>query len=317
MGKNRGMVFVRENGDGIFNRTGIMTQYVTQWGRTCTPLLIVLAAMFGWMIPVSSADSNAQEEAVNIAFVSGHGEAEFTLDNVFGLSRFASHLANFRSSIFSITLDQPVSNLIDLVILAGPRQPELTDAEVGRLWVYVENGGNLLVLNDPFPSRGLPARSALNNLLWEDYGIRWRDDLVVEEWFIPQAAQTVMRGDNPPHPRYLSGLAAEAVEGHELTDALVKYGTEVFYWHARSLEVQSPALKGTPVTLLQSIGEVFGETNFDSVAPLELNIGEDVQGQLIIAAAVEDHNTASRIVVINDSEMFKNGFGLEVVNNQL
>lgn len=278
---------------------------------------LVVMALLGVVFPqIGQASPTQQDGRLIIGYVVGHDESGYIASTVAGYSRLSGMFNTIGALVREIRLDQAISEDIDLVVIGGPKQPTLTSGEVGRLWSYVEAGGDLLILNDPPPTQGLPANHALNDLLWEDYGIRWRDDLIVEEWFTADAIQMSFQGGSPFQPDRMIGLHAAAIPGHPITFVLGQYNLPVYYWGSRSLELQAPALRGEPVALLKTRGLAYGETR-GSQADLEFNIGQDTPpGEVVLGAAVEDFNTGARIVVLGDSEIFKNGYGLELTNNQ-
>ena len=287
--------------------------------KRCLLPLLLLAIMMSSMV----GSPTVQAQQPSVAFVTGHEEGGYRLNDLSGFSRLSGLINDAGGLVQEITLDQPIPDTIDVVVLGGPKRPSVSIDEISRIWSYLEQGGSLLILNDPLPNNGLPAGSALNRLLWQDYGIRWHNDAILEKWFTPDIAHTVTRRGYRFQPRRVVGISANPIPGHPITDFAANYSLGVFYWLSRSLDVQGPALRGDPVPLLASRTSLFGDTPFGEVTmerwqpafseagQAELSIGEDAVGQLIIGAAVEDRETGARIAVFGDSDLFKNGYGLE------
>ena len=96
---------------------------------------------------------------------------------------------------------------------------------------------------------------------------------------------------------------------HPVTEPVVAYGLPVQLWGARSMRVEPMGLHSYAVPLIY-IQTAFGETRpevFKSQAPVELNLGPDSVGKLMIGALAENTLTGSRVVVLGDSEMLENG----------
>lgn len=267
-------------------------------------LLLLVTASYGYQ-----PKSYAQDGVLNVAFVIGHEENTIDDGGLSGFSRFSSIINNSGALVRQITLDEPISSEIELVIIAGPKTA-LTEAENSRLWLFVQNGGSLLVMVDAPPNRGLIQRSGLSDLLWQDYGIRWRDDMVVGDWFSGTAMEAISGSGFRYQPPRLSGLGAIPVSDHPTVSEIYPYDLPVFFWQARSLEVNAPAFAGDPFPILRTDTGLFSESRPTTSTPI-FNVGEDLSGSFIIGAAVEDFRTGARIVVLGDSEIAKNAYGLE------
>ena len=105
----------------------------------------------------------------------------------------------------------------------------------------------------------------------------------------------------------------EDIVQHPVIDPLGAFDLPVQVWGARSLKVEpiGPHSYAVPLIYTQT---AYGETNianvFNDTAPLELNLGPDPVGRLLIGALAENTLTGSRVVVLGDSEMVENGYGL-------
>jgi hypothetical protein len=108
-----------------------------------------------------------------------------------GLSRLAGVLQSLGATVNSLDWRRDIPPDADLIVIGGPTK-EFDDWQSARLWVYLQNGGALLVLADPLA----PATDELGNpiietnkalrfdrglfaLTWLDYGATAREDVVV------------------------------------------------------------------------------------------------------------------------------------------
>lgn len=219
-----------------------------------------------------------------------------------------------------ILMDQPIPDDAQVLVLVRPMVPLSIDF-VARLWVQMVKGKDLLLTLDPsgptvFRGEGSvrsnpdPASAGLPTLLSLVYGISVQDTLVTEPWF----SRTIVSDNRTAH------LVAhvENIVQHPVLDPLGALGLPVQVWAARSMRVEpiGPHSYAVPLLYTQT---AYGETNLTNVfrdtAPLELNLGPDPVGTLLLGALGENTLTGSRVVVLGDSEMVENGYGLVTWQN--
>jgi hypothetical protein len=211
-------------------------------------------------------------------------------------------------------LNDPIPEEAHVVVIVRPLQP-LAVPTVARLWAHVLRGNHLLLTLDPIgpatyrgegsvksnPDR---ANAGLPTLLWLVYGIGLQDTLVAEPWF----STTSVADDRTLH---LVAYPEDIVQ-HPVVAPMSPYGLPVQVWGARSLRVEpiGPHSYAVPLLYTQT---AFGESNpdvFKTQAPVELNLGPDAVGRLLVGALGENTLTGSRVVVLGDSESLENGYGL-------
>ena len=89
-----------------------------------------------------------------VGFLRGHGERNFDRDRDMDYSSFANDkkfryaLMNQGFDVEYVTLDKPVRDDINILVIAESREP-LTEAEDAVLQQYIDRGGNLFVLGEP------------------------------------------------------------------------------------------------------------------------------------------------------------------------
>jgi hypothetical protein len=196
----------------------------------------------------------------------------------------------------------------------------LSPAQLARLWVYIVNGGHLLLAIDPIgltvaratgdqPVGTDRASSGLATLLRTSYGISLQDTFIVDPWF----SLISITHQNTT----LVSVHAEGIVQHVVAEPLLTYDLPVEMWGARTMTVDplGPASYAVPLLYTET---GYGETDqgvFNTrgtPSPLELNLGADVVGRLFTAALAENTRFGSRIVVLGNSGSVENGYGLVV-----
>jgi hypothetical protein len=205
-------------------------------------------------------------------------------------------------------------NLADLTA-AGGRVPEdasalimarpLTDLsteEIGVLDEYLQGGGALFIMADVLLTENAFLRqdSPFNQYLWENYGLRALDAVVVDR----QTSQGTE----------VDIIGAAVATGTDLGERLDPAIAPALFRIARAVEVQSENPPTNNGWILASSPESYGETNLQAL--LETNTwgydaGPDPIGPLNIAAWSWDQDTDARIVLVGDSDFVTNGYVCE------
>jgi hypothetical protein len=278
-----------------------------------------------WMIPLlllMTTFGYAQEETQPlVVFVvdSDLKTASLTDLGPTGLSNLALIFRGLGAQVDYTDLNNPIADDVQVLVLARPLG-SFSIVQVVHLWMYLQKGHNLLLAVDPegyfLGSANVNpqvARSGLTTLLNAEYGIALRDSFLVEPWF---TSETIVDLNNTFSPTFAD------VVSHPVIAPLAAHDLPVWVWGARSVRVEPFGIDSRAVPLLYSnngYGEsnpgVFrklrGRNNYNlPTAPLEVNIGSDYLGWLNFAALGENTGTGSRIVMLGDSEMIENGYGL-------
>lgn len=235
-------------------------------------------------------------------------------DSVTKLQRIFENLGA-RTQWQNLSTDLPADTRV--VVLVRPLRGLAPD-QLARLWTRLAHGTHLLLAIDPQglvvqrgegPVTAGPdrANSGLSNLLLFNYGIGLQDSFVTEPWFTGTSITSQLT-------TYLD-VYAENVVWHPVEQPLIATGLPVHVWGARSLTVEPFGARNYAVPLLYA-REAYGETNVNvfpanpKQEPLEINLGKDKLGHLLIGALGENSQTRSRVVVLGDSELLQNDFGL-------
>jgi len=239
--------------------------------------------------------SNPGERAVYL--LTGHGERDAEATDELGYSqlRQALEAKNYTIETLSLLVSPQVPEDARAVVVAGPTEP-LSEAEIGALTAYLENGGGLVVLADPLPGMSPAAPDPLVEYLAREWGVTLRQDVVFDlSSSLPYAA------------------ISASYASHPITERLRNLAT--YFPTARSLAVAESDDSRTRTELILTGADSWGETTLEGLTEdsvIEFDEVEDAPGPLVIGATVEDFAAGARIVVIGDSDFAANAdfFGL-------
>ena len=257
-------------------------------GRTNITMDVTEQGLTTALLKVSAAAQGA------VYMLEGHGELPLEGREERGMGLLKTGLENENIAIKPLLI-QIVGGIppdASMIIIAGPTQP-LTADEVTMLGNYLDKGGRLLVLLDPFVDAGLDG-------LLAKYGLKPENDVVVDMQLQLFAA---------PKPGYDAIVINYGP--HEITKKLGENPT-VFHL-ARSLKVETegrlPDVNVDPI--LNTRAESWGETDFEAfktnAEPVQ-DAAKDIKGPLVLGVAVERRvgEKTARLVVIGDSDFASN-----------
>ncbi len=231
-----------------------------------------------------------------------------------GVSALADIFRSLGARVEYVDLTTPLPEQAKVVVIVGPyRSPGF--AQVLYLWLHLARGNHALFAFDPEGSfdgtrnvRTRLAASGLSLLLDWDYGISVYDTFLAEPWFSTGTISDLYRTYMLTYP----DLVDDAI-----TAPLKQYGLPVWVWGARHFGIQALGVGSAGVPLLYSdsaFGEIapsiFRTVGGNPVDRLELNIGADALGRLSVAVRARNTETGSRVALLGDSELFRNGLGL-------
>jgi|GEM_PF-512322 len=269
--------------------------------------------------------SLAQEEQPLVVFVVGpdFNTASLTDMGDSGISRLGQIFLSLGARVEFNELNRPISEEAALLVIIRPLR-QFSLPQVARIWLHLRHGKNLLLAVDPenyyLGTTNVNAqitRTGLTSLLASDYGIVVQDSFLVEPWFTEESISNLetntsrVYSDSVPNP---------------ITEPLAAFNIPVWVWGSRHLRVEPFGINSLAVPLLYSSDaygeanrEVFrtaqGETFLPPNAPLEVNLDRDFLGLLTMAAFAENTEVGSRIVIVGDSEIFQNGYGLAMTGD--
>ena len=238
-----------------------------------------------------------------VYFLTGHGERDINTSGATGMSRALETLKNKNYTVKTLNLlaENDVPADARAIIIAGPTQP-LTLTEIGTLNQYTQQGGALVIMEDPIPLTDFgTAADPLAESLERVWGIRLRNDFVVDT--ASTTIQNAIGANYTPHP---------------VTNAMTLVTILPL---ARSIELSSQPQEGITLTSLVETSpssEAWGETDFSALEGGNASVGldpeTDTPGPLTLVAAGENTTTAGRVVVFGNS-VFVTDDGFDAYGN--
>jgi uncharacterized repeat protein (TIGR01451 family) len=239
-----------------------------------------------------------------IYFTEANGEAVRFNREANGISRLAGLLRLLGAELFTLDWRASFPTDADLVIVAGSTSDFSAD-QTARLWTYLDADGSLLLLSDPITGttrspQGLRAESGIFTLMWDDAGMRVRDDIVVTE--------NTSGGGAPLVEDFLS---ANYNDAHPIAAGA---GGELYFSTVRSVAIDSSLQSFIVTPLVFSPDDYYGEISFFEYRETDLaeyNIGEDTtRGAQAVVVTAENSAANVRVALIGDRDFILNGGGL-------
>jgi ABC-type uncharacterized transport system involved in gliding motility auxiliary subunit len=224
----------------------------------------------------------------SVYFLQGHGEISLEAGNELAYSVVQSTLEakNYTVNALNLLTTRQIPEDALAIVIAGPQKP-VSDEEVALLKKYVDNGGSLIVLEDPiFFTEFGDANDPIADYLSKDWGISLNNDVVID-------------GVNQQNP--LAAISSLYNPGHPITQNLTQ-NLFVIMPQARSLTISSEKENITQTWLISTTENSWGETTAlnDTESPA-FDAATDVQGPLYLAIAAENSTTTGRVVVFGNS----------------
>jgi len=235
---------------------------------------------------ISSAILRVTKSKKNIYFVQGHGEVNLEDEDKSGWDKTAKQISDENyivDKVYLPTLDI-IPNDCAVLIVAGP-QKNYTEKEFNIIENYLEQGGHLLVLLEPFVDVDF-------NPLLNKWGIKTSNKFVVDPgssyWYQP-----------------IVPLITE-YNYHKITEKL-KYAT--FFPTVSPVEVMDNKPEGVNVSIIaRTSTDSWIESDLES-KKVKFNPDKDKKGPVSIIVAAEkkiDDKKSTRIVVVGDSDFASN-----------
>jgi len=251
----------------------------------------------------STIVSITQGQAPLVWITSGHGEKSTAAADPTGLAECQKYLEQQNLSVEEVTLLErsSIPAEVKLIMIPGPTR-RFTEVEVGLLETYLQQGGRVLLLIDALDDTGLDGWCAR-------WGVNVGMDVVVD----PSRRLPFVSAAN---------LFVTDYTEHPIVNKMKMLMT--LYPLARSVRPAEPAPESLTVTPLAMTSDAgWGETQ-TSVERFQFDAGQDLEGPVSIAVAVERQPTSSptltpaaaspdasppapsRFVVIGDSDFIAN-----------
>lgn len=222
-----------------------------------------------------------------VYFLQGHGEAALEAGGELSFSIAKSTLESKNYTVNTLNLISTNSIPEDAlsVIIAGPLKP-LTSEEVALLKEYVNNGGSLVVMQDPaFFTEFGDSPDPLANYLSSDWGITLNNDIVID----------LVNSQNP-----FQAMSSQYSEAHPITQNLTQ-NYIVILPQARSLDFNAEKENVTQTAIILTTDQSWGESELVAGETPVFDPEADRPGPLNLAIAGENIETKGRVVVFGNS----------------
>ncbi len=210
------------------------------------------------------------EQQKKVLFLIGHGERSLDGSNLNDISQVKVDLQNatFIVDMLNLASASEVPKDAAVVVIAAPRQP-LAENEVAALSTYLESGGKVLAMSEPY------SKSNLNDVIGK-YDVTFEKGLVIDVQSNLQGHAELPLVARFPNTPITAGLPNTLFPGS--TGVKIK---------------QPPGRDMNAQPLAQTSGQNSWLHQSDDLNDLRFKEGTDVRGPITLAASVEALSSAT------------------------
>ena len=231
-----------------------------------------------------------------VYFLTGHGEASLDQgETSFATAKQTLESKNYTVASLNLLAEGNVPEDALAIIIAGPLKPLATN-EVDLLKAYVDNGGSLVVMQDPYQFTDFGDEpDPLGDYLANDWGMSLDPDIIL---------------DTSNSLGLLYAVSAIPNSQHPITQDINSENLLIIMPQARSISLPTQPEGVTASSLIQTTPPLsnsvysWGEMNYTVSAEstqVQYDEGVDVLGPLNMAVAGENATTGGRVVVMGNS----------------
>lgn len=229
------------------------------------------------------------EEVRAVYFLTGHGERSVDTAAEGSLTQAKRILEskNYKVETLNLLASNTIPEDANVIVIAGPSQP-LSNGEVSLLDTYLQNGGALIVMEEPLPVTDFgDAADPLAEYLEADWGISLGNDIVID------------LSSNQPFIAVVGSYAT-----HPITEKLM--GLVSLLPSARSVTVSGQVGEINPVEIAFTSENAWAETDLEGIENQSQDIapdeGVEKVGSVSLAVIGEVAETKARMAVFGDSD---------------
>lgn len=218
------------------------------------------------------------------------------LSNGYGWTISTPSFLDFMAEQGAIQLNDPALDG-EVMILAGG-DAALTDAEVSVITDYLDNGGKLIIFASPSASTGstaLATTPALSDYLWEHFGLRFRNDIVLDQ------SQSFQNAAIP--------VAIDFNTNHYISSS-VPAGGGVIFEIPNSIDI-APSIPDTVIVdeLLWSGATAYSKTDVEALMSGDFQqVESDATGPFVLGAAAYDTQSGAKVVLFGGASVVANAY---------
>jgi len=221
-----------------------------------------------------------------VYFLQGHGEPSLESggDISYAVAKSTLESKNYTVGSLSLISTKQIPEDALAIIVAGPMKP-ITTEEMRLLKEYVNNGGSLIVMEDPRILTDFgDSPDPLANYLDTEWGISLDDDIVID----------LVNTQNPFQ------AVSSQYNDHPITQNLTEQYI-VILPQARSVSLSGEKENITQTPIILTTERSWGETQVVSTDTPAFDPETDIPGPLNLAVAGENSATSGRVVVLGNS----------------
>lgn len=273
-------------------------------------------------VPRSSAQERDMTEAIsrllltgvfNVYFETGHGAYQITDSSSVGISLI--HNGIQANGVTTLPLDLAalaetggqIPDSASVVILPRLVTP-LSAEEISIIDDYLKRGGALFVMTDPLFSDSpfLAQNSLFNQYLWDNFGLRALDAVVVDPTASGQTPLDVIS-----YQVFTNSDIGANLNIADEPDSVTQFRL------ARPIEVNTePSVSNGHIIMTSP--ESYGETDLKSLRETDtysFDQNQDIAGPLTTVAWANDLQTGSQVLIVGDGDFITNGQVLTPLGN--
>jgi ABC-type uncharacterized transport system involved in gliding motility auxiliary subunit len=225
-----------------------------------------------------------------VYFLTGHGEhdPDGAGNEAYASLRLVLESKNYQVHKLNLISDKIIPADARVVVVAGPMQP-VSSEEVALLKSFVDNGGALIVMEDPIPTTEFGDKpDPLADYLQTDWGIKIGQDIVVD----PSLQQGFV-------------AVAAAYANHPITEKLKNLAA--LLPTARSVQTIGELADVTQTELVLTSDQAWGETDMSGLqsgGQVQVNpdAGVDLLGPVPLVVVAEKTSGSGRVAVFGDAD---------------
>ena len=234
--------------------------------------------------------------ARTVYFLTGHGEYDpsgNSSERPYTTVKRTLESKNYTVNTLNLLVNPQIPSDALAVIIAGPLAP-LSQSEVDLVKTYLDGGGSLIALLEPPVLTNDPAADdPLAGYLTSDWGMTFRNDLVLDLGANPN---TMAVGDPQDYPT------------HPVTNDLKSRNMVTIFPTARSIEVNSDS-GFNPVTLVKTSQQSWAEIDMAALQNNQATADPagDLLGPVPVAVALTNSTSGARVLVVGDADFAADG----------
>ncbi len=230
-----------------------------------------------------------------VYFLTGHGERSIDVASEGSLTQAKRILEskNYKVETINLIATNTIPEDAKVIVIAGPAQP-LTNEEVQFLESYQQNGGALIVMEEPLPVTDFgEATDPLAEYLEQNLGILLGKDIVID------------LSSNQPFVAVVSRYA-----NHPITEKLP--GLVSLLPTARSVAITNQEGEFNPVEIAFTSENAWAESDLEGIKNQSQDIAPDEStekvGEVPLAVVGESADNKGRIAVFGDSDFASDAY---------